>query len=528
MKDIQDCQLDQFANSMKIDKKILESISKGVHIALDDYELDDIENVSSKSNIVKNDEYIRDYVRYTKLRNLFDCFAACDARDNDTPNFLNEDELQEFIDLSFKLNIKYKFKHIDRFKNALSNIYVYNYNANLNWIDVSNITDMSWLFHGTRFNGDISEWDVSNVTNMKFMFDNSIFNGDISKWDVSNVTIMQYMFYQSKFNGDISKWNVSNVENMQYMFADDFEFDQDLSQWNMEKILGDFQVSDMFRNCKISKEHRPIYKRYVSHFVDGVDRGGWKTKIVESNYNLALDDFDNIESEPTLHKNIIDSAEYTKSKIIYEKYLPYIMNVVNIKDALISNFMTYDQYNEFVKAALILGKKVKFKQDPVLGNDFKIFIQRTVVIDEFNNANLNWIDTSEIKRMDYLFANLPFNGDISDWDTSSVNDMSGMFAGSNFNGNIKNWDVSHVERFDFMFNHTPFNQDLSKWNVSNAKQMQFMFAESDFNQDMRKWNWDIQDNCNVCAMFSRSKMDRKFIPNELKRRIIKQTLGGLR
>ena len=39
-------------------------------------------------------------------------------------------------------------------------------------IDVSKITDMSYLFEGTAFNGDISNWDVSNVTDMNDMFAN--------------------------------------------------------------------------------------------------------------------------------------------------------------------------------------------------------------------------------------------------------------------------------------------------------------------------------------------------------------------
>ena len=79
MKDILVSQLGQFTHSMKIDKKILESISKGIHIALDDYDLDDIENITSKSNAIENDEYVRDLIRYTKLRNLFDCFVACNV-----------------------------------------------------------------------------------------------------------------------------------------------------------------------------------------------------------------------------------------------------------------------------------------------------------------------------------------------------------------------------------------------------------------------------------------------------------------
>ena len=82
-------------------------------------------------------------------------------------------------------------------------------NADLNDIDTSEITNMSYLFYDSNFNGDISKWDVSNVTNMTYMFFDSKFNGDISKWDVSNVKFMIGMLMYTKFNGDISGWNIN-------------------------------------------------------------------------------------------------------------------------------------------------------------------------------------------------------------------------------------------------------------------------------------------------------------------------------
>ena len=79
--------------------------------------------------------------------------------------------------------------------------------ANLNIIDVSKITDMSYLFELDVRNIDISKWDVSRVKNMRSMFVScTLFNSDLSKWNVSRVTGVYGMFNRCASLKKLPSW----------------------------------------------------------------------------------------------------------------------------------------------------------------------------------------------------------------------------------------------------------------------------------------------------------------------------------
>lgn len=101
-------------------------------------------------------------------------------------------------------------------------------------------------------NGDFNDIDVSQITDMDYVFKDKfpLFNGDISKWDVSNVTTMESMFEEChSFEGKgLNKWDISKCKNFKSTFKSCGSLNTDnIEKWG-KKLIPYAYIRGMFLN----------------------------------------------------------------------------------------------------------------------------------------------------------------------------------------------------------------------------------------------------------------------------------------
>lgn len=157
--------------------------------------------------------------------------------------------------------------------------------VDFNDLDVSGITDFSYVFEDYKYEPLVETWDVSNAKTMDSMFLNCYnFNCDISKWDVSNLQNASSMFYGcEKFNQDLSRWNVKKLTKAAGMFRLCSSFNSDLSRWDVSNVL-DFQY--MFERTKVDPAKIEKWASKINPKVGSVElrlkeKPSWEVKILK-------------------------------------------------------------------------------------------------------------------------------------------------------------------------------------------------------------------------------------------------------
>jgi surface protein len=394
------------------------------------------------------------------------------------------------------------------------------FNQDIGFWDMSNVTTLYRMFYGSTFNQDISFWDVSNVTDMRGVFYSSDFNQPLNSWDVSSVEYFgddinsfknsnNGMFSRSKYNQPLNNWNTVNVKSTAFMFNGS-TFNQDIQSWSLPQLETTY---GMFSN-QFSEFNQPLNNFDISNVLEfnfmfsenpvfNQDLSNWVFRQDVSLYRI-FGSFNNSNSQTEFNHPSINAWDMTKVSDVSYMFLNSKFN---------QDLSNWDLSNLTSLLGLFAGS-------------------------DFNHPSINSWDMSTITSTSEMFFASRYNQPLNNWNTSNITDMSFMFgakrndsthAYSNnvFNQDISGWDVSNVTNMRAMFgarfqtginlgvNYGPivnFDQPLNSWDVSNVTDMTEMFMGCRYNKPLDNWNTTSLQN--ATHMFAYSEFNSAiFNPN---------------
>ena len=396
--------------------------------------------------------------------------------------------------------------------------------------DVSNVTDMFSTFRDMESLSDISilaNWSVSNVTDMGIMFAGDALISNISAladWDVSNVTRMEFMFEYITSLSDISalaSWNTSNVTNMMYMFSetaitnvDALETKQhegkDYISWDVSKVK---DISGMFERD--------------SYLTDISALASWNTSNVTDmsrmfDDDVALTDISALETKQYGGKDYIswETSNVTSMTGMFA-HTTSLSDISVLASWDISNVTSIG--GMFRSATSLSDISVLASWDISNVNYLADIFNGASSLSDIS-ALANW-NTSNVTSMSGMFKDVTSLSDISvlsSWNTSSVTNMSSMFYDANSLSDISalaNWNTSNVTNMGSMFSKTAITnvdaletrqhegKDYISWDVSNMNDMSYMFSGATSLTDISALaSWNTSNVTNMSGMFYNTKI----------------------
>jgi surface protein len=232
------------------------------------------------------------------------------------------------------------------------------------------------------------------------------------------------------FNQPIGNWNVSNVTTMDNMFSTALNFNQNLGRWftgetkaSPTSIIGMFSITDNFNN---GGDTESINYFDISKVVS--------LKDVFSNAKAFNGKIGNWNTS-----GVTDMSGFLRGATSFTD------NISNFNVSKVRNFS-------------YLLADINFNQDIS-----------------------DWDTSSAIFMSGLFYNNKSFNRNINNWDVGNVRFFNDMFNGSNFNLPLSNWDIglgisTPNISVSNMFANCPFNQDISMWDMRNVNNTSGMFS----------------------------------------------------
>lgn len=437
--------------------------------------------------------------------------------------------------------------------------------SGLEFWDVSNVENMNCMFADSNFKDFnlIKNWNVEHCYIFESMFLRTNIDADFSNWKITSEAITEYMFHDTpmskenliktgkawgydprkieclvteepyipedynenpRVNPELPNGDVDPINDLTALFNK-----QDIKNFNKDFELNVVYTDERIKNCILLSadyELADFYNCYVDTFI--------KEK---QDINLLPGDFVNFEDKKSIKDFDCDkiyfhsrkSNEYTEASSsqikefclkhfvdfkncintshnsVFDVLLEHVDNHVFLSDLELMGLHNYD--------TMIYEEALRFRIE-----DYKP-ANRAELVDLINhhNVRLDWINTSEIIDMSYLFAgdNTDFpegikacnrldNG-ISKWNVSNVQNMKCMFLYNGECGQIdfSKWDVSKVENMNSMFECTfdqGYNETIKNWNTSNVTNMAYMFGTADLAPHVLD-NWNVDKVRHFDGMF---------------------------
>lgn len=254
-------------------------------------------------------------------------------------------------------------------------------------IDVSNVTDMSYMFEGCGqlISVDALGWNTSKVTNFSRMFYDCRSLEDvehISDWDTGKAESFSYMFgnCESLQNLNISTWDVRNVRNAMGMFSNCSELRSlgNLNNWDTRMLSN---IGAMFDSCK------SLENLYINN---------WDT----SNIIYTNSTFRNCESLKLLDLSMWDTTKVEHSENMFQ-------NCVNIEKLdLLSfgdNFRDPSMFSNLINLKqLSVGPKFQIElfEGTFSNEDIEIFSEKIISYDfeeeiKINESQVETVESEE-------------------------------------------------------------------------------------------------------------------------------------